>query len=71
MPVRAAQALSPEEAGLLKSRLAEVLGREIEIALTTDPSLIAGLELDAPHAVVRNHFRADLDRIRQELLRHD
>ncbi|MCA0942026.1 F0F1 ATP synthase subunit delta [Salipiger pacificus] len=71
VPVRAAQALSPEEAALLKSRLAEVLGREIEIALTTDPSLIAGLELDAPHAVVRNHFRADLDRIRQELLRHD
>ncbi len=71
VPVRAAQELSAEETALLKSRLAGVLGREIALVVTADPSLIAGLELDAPHAVVRNHFRADLDRIRQELLRHD
>ena len=36
-----------------------------------DPALIAGLELDAPHAIVRNHFRADLDRIKAEVLAHD
>ncbi|WP_226623605.1 F0F1 ATP synthase subunit delta [Alloyangia pacifica] len=71
VPVRAARELSDDETVLLKSRLAEVLGREIALAVTADPSLIAGIELDAPHAVVRNHFRADLDRIRQELLRHD
>lgn len=71
VPVRAAQELSAEETALLKSRLAGVLGHEIELTVTADPLLIAGLELDAPHAVVRNHFRADLDRIRQELLRHD
>ncbi|WP_353476222.1 F0F1 ATP synthase subunit delta (plasmid) [Salipiger sp. H15] len=70
VPVRAASAMSADEIGALKARLAEVLGREIDLALTVDPGLIAGLELDAPHAVVRNHLRADLDRIRQELLKH-
>ncbi len=69
--VRAASALSDPEMALLQGRLAEVLGHEIALSVTADPTLIAGLELDAPHAVVRNHFRVDLDHIRQELLRHD
>jgi len=71
IPLRAARALNAEETALLKSRLSGVLGRPVEIAVETDATLIAGLELDAPKAVVRNHFRADLDRIRQELTRHD
>jgi len=36
-----------------------------------DPDLIAGLELETPHAVVRNSFRGDLARIAEELTRHD
>jgi F-type H+/Na+-transporting ATPase subunit beta len=35
-----------------------------------DPGLIAGLELETPHAVVRNSFRADLSRIVEELTGH-
>ena len=36
-----------------------------------DADLIAGLELETPHAVVRNSFRSDLARIVEELTRHD
>lgn len=36
-----------------------------------EPALIAGLELEAAHAVVRNSLRADLERIEAELTRHD
>ncbi len=65
--LRAARALTPDETKRIKARLSEALGRKVTIAAETDPSLIAGLELDAPEAVVRNHFRADLETIRQEL----
>jgi F-type H+-transporting ATPase subunit b len=33
----------------------------------TDPSLIAGVELRGPHARLQNNWRADLDRIAEEL----
>jgi F-type H+-transporting ATPase subunit b len=37
------------------------------IAYTTDPGLIAGLELHAPHLLVSNSWRADLADIRKDL----
>lgn len=67
VPLKAARTLTGDEIALLTRRLAEVLGREVALDISTDPTLIAGLELDAPHAIVRNHFRADLDRITAEL----
>lgn len=69
--LRTARALDAEEAQQIAQRLAAVLGTPPELTLETDPTLIAGLELETPHAIVRNHFRADLDRIRTELARHD
>lgn len=69
--IRAARPLTRDERTTLGARLADVLGRDVELRLETDPDLIAGLELDAPHAIVRNHFRADLDRIRTELTGND
>ncbi|MBE9636333.1 F0F1 ATP synthase subunit delta [Salipiger mangrovisoli] len=71
LPVRAAAEMSAAETGSLAARLSEVLGHPVTLSVRSDPTLIAGLELDAPHAVVRNHLRADLDHIRQELLKHD
>lgn len=64
-PVRlkAARALSEAEAATCRTRLSEALGRPIAIAPVVDAALIAGLEIDMPHAAVRNSFRADLDRI--------
>jgi len=69
--LRAARALTEDERTLLTKRLGEVLGGALSFEIEADPTLIAGLELDAPHAIVRNHFRADLDRIRAEVTKHD
>ncbi len=71
VPLRAARALSAEETALVTTRLGEAVGHPVDLAISVDESLLAGLELDAPKAVVRNHLRADLDRIRQELCRHE
>ncbi|MBY6003575.1 F0F1 ATP synthase subunit delta [Salipiger bermudensis] len=71
VPVRAARMLLPEERATLEARLAETLGRTLPLEISEDPDLIAGLELDATNAIVRNHFRADLARITAELTRHD
>jgi F-type H+-transporting ATPase subunit b len=41
------------------------------VEVFVEPELIAGLELEAPHAIVRNSFRADLVRLKSELVHHD
>lgn len=62
--LKAARALTADEAKACRERLSQALGgRPVEIAVEVDPALIAGLEIDMPHAGVRNSFRADLDRI--------
>jgi F-type H+-transporting ATPase subunit b len=64
-PIRlhAPRALTASETEACRDQLEQALGRPVEIAVAVDPRLIAGLEIDMPHAVVRNSFRADLDRI--------
>jgi len=47
------------------------LGKGIELRFATDPSLIAGVELRSGHARLHNNWRADLDRLGQELSRDD
>ena len=61
--LKAARALTGAEAQACRTRLSAALGRSVEIAVDVHPDLIVGLEIDMPHAVVRNSFRADLDRI--------
>jgi F-type H+-transporting ATPase subunit b len=51
--------------------LARRLARTPALRFDTDPSLIAGVELRGTHARLRNNWRADLDRIAQELSRDD
>lgn len=41
------------------------------VRFETDPSLIAGVELRGPHARLDNNWRADLDRIAEELSQDD
>jgi len=67
--LRVAPALSEEENREVRKSITDGLGREVEIAVTVDPDLIAGIEIDTPHAIVRNSLRADLDRITSELVR--
>jgi F-type H+-transporting ATPase subunit b len=47
--------------------LSRILGAGVELSFRTDPTLIAGVELAAPHALIRNSWRADLDRITHAL----
>lgn len=68
--IKAARELTDEETAALSDRLGQALGRSIDLRIVTDADLIAGLELTAPHAIVRNHLRADLKRIQAELASH-
>jgi len=67
----AARRLTDQEAQSCRDAFAKALGRPLDFAVAVDPGLIAGLELDTAHAVVRNSFRSDLARIVEELTRHD
>jgi F-type H+-transporting ATPase subunit b len=67
----AARAVTPEEVEAFRKALAGVLGHPVLLEVSVEPQLIAGLELEAPHAVVRNSFRADLIRLKSELVHHD
>jgi F-type H+-transporting ATPase subunit b len=63
--------LTAEEVQSCRDAFAKTLGRPLDFAVAVDPGLIAGLELETPHVVVRNSFRSDLARIVEELTRHD
>jgi len=67
----AARPLATEEIQSCRDAFAKALDRPLDFAVAVDPDLIAGLELETPHAVVRNSFRSDLGRIVEELTRHD
>ncbi len=67
----AARAVTPEEVEACRKAIAEVLGHPVLVEVSVEPALIAGLELEAPHAIVRNSFRADLVRLKSGLVHHD
>src|SRR6516225_9018995 len=67
----AARAVTPQEVEACRKALANVLGHPVLVEVSVDPALIAGIELEAPHAAVRNSFRADLVRLRSQLVHHD
>ncbi len=67
----AARAVTPEEVEVCRQALAGVLGHPVAVEVSVEPELIAGIELEAPHAVVRNSFRADLIRLKSGLVHHD
>ena len=69
--IRAVRALTEGETQACRAALGRVLGHSVDIAVDVDPALIAGLEMDTPHVIVRNSFRADLDRIVAALTTHD
>lgn len=63
--------LGNEEAERIRGTLAEAFGRNPVLVFRSDPTVIAGIELHSRHAIVRNSWRGDLDRIREELNRGD
>jgi F-type H+-transporting ATPase subunit b len=65
--IRSATALDDASQAACRTMLTAWLGVAPEINFRTDPSLIAGLELATPEIIVRNNWRADLDRIARAL----
>jgi F-type H+-transporting ATPase subunit b len=66
-----ARAVTPQEEEACRKALSDVLGHPVVVEVSVDPALIAGIELEAAHAVVRNSFREDLIRLKSELVHHD
>jgi F-type H+-transporting ATPase subunit b len=58
---------SSAEMEAIRSGIKEALGSELLLEFRTDPALIAGIELHGRSIIVRNSWRADLDRICEEL----
>jgi len=65
--VVSAMPLSDDNKRQIGATLKEVFGRELPLAFRSDPGIINGLELQAQNSIIRNSWRADLDRIRREL----
>ncbi len=67
LTIAAATELTDAEKARIGQKVAEALGGTPQLQFTTDPDLIAGLELRSAHFVLKNSWRADLDRILKEL----
>ena len=61
--------VSGEEMRQVADALKEAFGLELSLAFRSDPAILAGIELHGQDAVIRNSWRADLERIRKELNR--
>jgi F-type H+-transporting ATPase subunit b len=55
----------------VRHAIMEALGGKPALAFRSDPAVIAGIELHSRHAVIRNSWRNDIERIREELSRAD
>jgi F-type H+-transporting ATPase subunit b len=60
--------LTADELATCYTAFTQALGHALQVQVTVDPAVIAGLELEAPHALVRNSFRHDLAALKVELL---
>jgi len=63
-----AQPLPPEEVERCRLRLAAALGQDIRIKASVDPSLIAGIDLRLPHAMLDFSWHQLLEDARKELV---
>ena len=63
--------LAKEETDRVREALERALGTSPTFEFRTDAALIAGIELHSRNTIVRNSWRADLDRIGKELSRDE
>jgi F-type H+-transporting ATPase subunit b len=61
--------LSKQETNRVRDALKQAFGAELPYTFRSDPEVLAGIELHSHNAILRNSWRADLQRIRQELSR--
>ncbi len=71
LEVVTAAPLSGDDTQHVQAALKQAFGRELPVTFASDPAIIAGIELRSQNAIIRNSWRADLDRIRQELSRDE
>jgi F-type H+-transporting ATPase subunit b len=62
--------LDPADEERYRALICDALQAHPQITFTTDPALIAGLELHGPHLAISNSWRADLNQILADLT-HD
>jgi F-type H+-transporting ATPase subunit b len=65
--VRSAAPLDAASQGDCRDMLTRLLGGTPELSFRTDPTLVAGIELASPDVVIRNSWRADLERVARAL----
>ncbi|MGE4407269.1 F0F1 ATP synthase subunit delta [Pseudomonas sp.] len=68
LQLHAPRALDEAELARVRQALAAALEQPVTLDVVVDPGLIAGLELSGGAAVIRNSFRADLARLRHDLM---
>jgi F-type H+-transporting ATPase subunit b len=59
--------LTAEQTDQIRKAFREALGQESALTFSTNPAVIAGLELHGRNTIVRNSWQADLERIRADL----
>jgi F-type H+-transporting ATPase subunit b len=67
LEVRSAVTLDPALQAECRAMLARLIGGTPEPDFRTDPTLLAGIELASPNAVIRNSWKDDLERITRAL----
>lgn len=65
--VRSAVQMDAELQADCRAMLAHLLGAAPEITFRIDPTLVAGIELASPHAVISNSWRDDLAKVAHAL----
>lgn len=61
--------LSEQETNRVRAALDEAFGAELPFTFRGDPDVLAGIELHGHNVILRNSWRADIERIREELSR--
>ncbi len=61
--------LREQEAQHVRDALKQAFGRELPLIFRSDPKVLAGIELHGHNIILHSSWRADLERIREELSR--
>lgn len=66
-PIEIVTPSAPMNQAALKAALTKALGGAADLKFSTNPDLLAGIELRTPHFTLHNSWRADLDAILSEV----
>ncbi len=61
--------LSEQESKQVRNALKNAFGQDLPLSFRSDPQVLAGIELQGHNVILRNSWRADLEKIREELSR--